>query len=1535
MKKQFTYFVLTMLYMLLSLGTTMYANNLEYNEIMPNSAGVFDATTPQGLGMRFHITDAEAKTAEVYGVNETRPAINKETAGSVEDLWKKTTTSYDFEDGNAVFTATSRMSVEIQENAAKGSKVLALINAKNTQNGYGFAYFDFSENVVQASKVTVKFDYFNGAGRGCITIGDALVRGKDGKGAGMDRINRAPTYGAKGAIFRIGASGDGKSYIVNDVVLGTAEDWCNKWLTVEVGIYNFDRQVEWVIKDGEEILAQSGTTVGYGEEATPGKVGFWQADANEATQIDVFGSVNNNISYIDNVSITAAKDPTIIFYDYKIRYVDANGKDLKEARIANGRAGTDPIILASDSDHFYLNKAGAVVGTPAEAATKKIYVSNNAESVKVAENAEVLITFRDAETHYAVLNCNTDGGVLLAQFRDFDKYKFFEGDSYVMFIPRAYAKDGAYYFTPATDWNGASFTFPGTLNPTVAGGRTIYIGSLNNYAKVDSVVYYANFEDLALPKVDAGQGTGLGQLEGTVTNWWNWTNGYWSRFDGGRGITLGANSYVWTEPIAEAGNYKVTIYGRNNIYYQAESYAVPQPYKLGLRNAAGEVTYLDIEIPQWGGGTTGESVVENVAIPAGFSLVIICDGSTVTANDGTELAKDITLDDISLAKQSSETPYLFTQTVKVTGNGTVGYNGISIRNSSKAFSMSYGASATFTITPDANSSITSVRLNGTDITSDVINNQYTISNIKRNNILVVEFEVISPITYTLGITATGNGSATYNNTEVRGKTQSFTVDEGTSATISFTPDTGYRIAGVKLNGMDVTSNVADNKYTISSISANTTLAVTFEAITHTLSISSSGSGSANFNNTTVRSKTAVFTVNDGTSATITFTPDTGYRIASVKLNGTDVTTSVADNKYTISNITANKTLAVTFEVIPPTTYTLSITATGNGRASYDGTEVKGKTTSFTVTEGTSATVTFKPDNGYKIASLKVNDSDVTSSIINNQYTITNISSNTTIEVTFVAITHTLSITASGNGSATYDGTEVKGKTTSFTVTEGMSATITFTPDAGYRIVSVKLNETDVSSSIVNNQYTITNISSNTTIEVTFEAITHTLSITALGNGIAIYGGTEVRGKTASFTVTEGTSATITFTPDAGYCIASVKVNDTDVTSSVADNKYTISNITANTTLEVEFVEVITDMAYDGVNYKVVSYDDKTVNVASGNYGLTLTVPATFEAKDKTWTVTGIDSDALTNATELAAVIWEPEVLFNNEVSNPNLLLYVKDAKFAPSYIQNVVVGDQAENIVLKDAANGNNFYCPKAFTAKRISYEHHYNMTTGYNTCQGWETIALPFDVTTVLNQKGVDLVPYASWQQGSSQRPFWLYQMTSNGWQAATAIQSNTPYIISMPNNVVYQPSYIQTGYIQFLGSNVEVKTSSQLNESQYGKRHFYVSYQQQSDISDIYALNVNNQWSSNTDVSQAEGSAFIRNSRTIHPFEAYMTIEGGNAPWMIPVFDNNMPTNIVEIERMRNVGNEDWYDLQGRKLQGEPKQDGIYIRNGKKIKK
>ena len=718
---------------------------------------------------------------------------------------------------------------------------------------------------------------------------------------------------------------------------------------------------------------------------------------------------------------------------------------------------------------------------------------------------------------------------------------------------------------------------------------------------------------------------------------------------------------------------------------------------------------------------------------------------------------------------------------------------------------------------------------------------------------VTVFGTFSINKYTLSISATGNGIATYNSTAVRGKTQAFTVNEGSSATVTFSPDAGHRIASVKLSGTDITSSVSNNQYTISNITTNTTLEVTFEAITHTLSISATGNGSATYNSTAVRGKTQTFTVTEGTSATIRFTPDTGYRIKSVKLNNTDVTSNVANSQYTISNIKSDNTLAVEFETIPPSTYMLNIVAVGNGSVTYNNTTIRNQSKDFTVVEKSAVTITMSPDNGYRIANVKVNSADVTSQVSDGQITISNIMQDTNVEVTFEEIpptTYSLTITATGNGTVTYDGNNVRGGSSTFTIVEGSYATVQIAADNGYRLKQVTLD-----------------------------------------------------GK--------------------------------DVTDDVTDGKYTTTKIVANTTLEVEFVEAVTELAYNGVSYRVVSYDEQTVNVAAGNYGLTLTVPATFEASGKTWTVVGIDSDALANATELAAIIWQPEVAFTAKVNNPNLLLYVTQNQYAPSDIQNVVVGDQAENIVLKEAESGNNFYCPKAFTAKRISYEHHYSMTTGYNTCQGWETIALPFDVTTILNQKGTELVPYTTWQQGSNLRPFWLYQLTESGWQAGNGIKANVPYIISMPNNVLYQSSYNQSGYIQFKGNNVEVKASSQLGEGQYGKRHFFVNYQQQGDISDIYALNVNNQWSSNTDVSQAEGSAFIRNSRAVHPFEAYRTLEGGNAPWMIPVFDNATDVRWL-MEDVGGVMSDDaWYDLQGRRLQGEPTKQGIYIYKGKKVRK
>ena len=57
------------------------------------------------------------------------------------------------------------------------------------------------------------------------------------------------------------------------------------------------------------------------------------------------------------------------------------------------------------------------------------------------------------------------------------------------------------------------------------------------------------------------------------------------------------------------------------------------------------------------------------------------------------------------------------------------------------------------------------------------------------------------------------------------------------------------------------------------------------------------------------SPSGAVSVSNGTSKTFTITPNSGYRVANVLVNGTSVG---ALTTYTFSNVTANRTIAATF-----------------------------------------------------------------------------------------------------------------------------------------------------------------------------------------------------------------------------------------------------------------------------------------------------------------------------------------------------------------------------------------------------------------------------------------------------------------------------------------------------------------------------------------------------------------------------------------------------------------------------------------------
>ena len=253
---------------------------------------------------------------------------------------------------------------------------------------------------------------------------------------------------------------------------------------------------------------------------------------------------------------------------------------------------------------------------------------------------------------------------------------------------------------------------------------------------------------------------------------------------------------------------------------------------------------------------------------------------------------------------------------------------------------------------------------------------------------------------------------------------------------------------------------------------------------------------------------------------------------------------------------------------------------------------------------------------------------------------------------------------------------------------------------------------------------------------------------------------------------------------------------------------------------------------------------------------------------------------------IAAIIWNKESALTESdlqgITNPNLLVYVNEARLAPSNVQNVVINGLAREIVLTDVQDGNNdWYAPQAFVAERISYTRNFTQSTTKGTSRGWESIALPFDVQTIQHESKGVIAPF---NNSASNKHFWLRRLTDNGLQAATNIEANTPYIISMPNSEEYTSDYNLNGRVTFSAQNIDVPaTTTKVLALADSSIVMVPTMQRQSRSSAVWALNVGE-----VRGQYFEGSVFERDYRTVRPFEAYTVHRQENgqpAPRYVPI--------------------------------------------------
>ncbi len=340
------------------------------------------------------------------------------------------------------------------------------------------------------------------------------------------------------------------------------------------------------------------------------------------------------------------------------------------------------------------------------------------------------------------------------------------------------------------------------------------------------------------------------------------------------------------------------------------------------------------------------------------------------------------------------------------------------------------------------------------------------------------------IQYTITATAGANGSIT--------PSGDVTVNKGDDQSFTITPNAGYHIDDVLVDGTSVGSV---SEYTFTNVTDDHTIHATFAINQYTIAVSASpGAGGT---------ASGGGTYNHGATVNLSASPNAGYNFVNWTEDGSEVST---DPAYSFT-ATASRTLVANFAEI---TYTLTFDvedAAGN--------PISGATITLNGTTN--------PAGNYVFSGLAAGQYDYTVAKTNYQDYTGNVSVNddTAVDVTLQLLTYTVTFGVTvGNGSlaATTDGTPIS---SGEAVDHGSDLLFTATPDAGYLVKEWKLNGSVVTDH-TETTLALDAIDDDVNVTVAFEEIPpdmYTLTVTIAGSGSVNVNGDSY---TEPVTVVEGT-----------------------------------------------------------------------------------------------------------------------------------------------------------------------------------------------------------------------------------------------------------------------------------------------------------------------------------------------------------------------------------------------------------------------------
>ena len=350
------------------------------------------------------------------------------------------------------------------------------------------------------------------------------------------------------------------------------------------------------------------------------------------------------------------------------------------------------------------------------------------------------------------------------------------------------------------------------------------------------------------------------------------------------------------------------------------------------------------------------------------------------------------------------------------------------------------------------------------------------------------------------------------------------VSKDTELTVTVTPDEGYKLKTLTAGDEDITNT----KQFI--VKADTEVKAVFEKETFKLHKNIVGTGSLNFTDADDQPLDPA-AVPYGTTVKFVPVENDPWELVSLMAGTEDITTTqsfVLKGEVTVYAVFQNKTVP---------TFKVTVTQTEGGTIA-----IPGYTTAALekVSKDTELTVTVTPDteHGYKLKELKANDTDITAT---KQFIV---KEDTEVKAVFELLTFQITPDVTGEGcSLTFKNADTDATITDLgAVPYGTVVRVVPVENAPWELKVLSANGKDIFAA---KEFTIKEA---TTVKAVFKKPLpkFTVTLTQPTNGkIAIEG----HATETSITVEQGTTLTVTETPDEGYKLKELKAGEEDITNS--------------------------------------------------------------------------------------------------------------------------------------------------------------------------------------------------------------------------------------------------------------------------------------------------------------------------------------------------------------------------------------------------